>query len=399
MKILFLSTWFPYPLDNGSRIRVHALLQGLSQAHSVHLLSFLPPSLSQEVISQVNCERVAVVRRDPFWRHPLKHKFAYFSWKPRAVVAGYSREMAQAAQEMDRQEHYDLVIASVTEVAAYALLLQGKPLLLEEHNFMTAWMKEQAQNQVTLRGKLARALTFQKSLLYERWLYPHFQGVSMVSQVDCQAVRRLLPGYSGQLSVIPNGVDLESRPFNRYPAVPDTIVFNGALTYSANAGAMRFFILDVLPLIWQQRPQVRLAITGRHAGVDLSWMPVDERIQFTGYLEDVCPAVGQSWLAVAPLREGGGTRLKILEAMALGTPVVATHKGAEGLEISPGVDIQLADRPEAFADSCLEVLKSPSTRRQQARLARRLVEEKYDWKMIAIQFRQLVEMVAAGYNR
>jgi polysaccharide biosynthesis protein PslH len=205
-------------------------------------------------------------------------------------------------------------------------------------------------------------------------------------------VRESMPGYHGRLEVIPNGVDLETRRFGMNEPQRDTLVFNGSLTYAANLEAIRWFIVEVWPLIQQKRPGTRLAITGNTDGLDLSWLAGDPSITLTGYLEDVRPVVAQSWLAVAPLRSGGGTRLKILEAMALGTPVTATSKGAEGLDVTPDKNILIADNPDDFALQCLRVLDSTSLRSTLAGEARHLVEQNYDWAMIGEKFCELVEL-------
>ncbi len=217
-------------------------------------------------------------------------------------------------------------------------------------------------------------------------------AVTMVSENDLRAVRDSMPGYHGRLEVIPNGVDLETRRFGMSEPQMDTLVFNGSLTYAANLEAIRWFVAEVWPLIQQKRPGTRLAITGNTDGLDLSWLAGDPSITLTGYLEDVRPVVAQSWLAVAPLQSGGGTRLKILEAMALGTPVTATSKGAEGLDVTPDKNILIADNPDDFALQCLRVLDSTSLRNTLAGEARQLVEQYYDWAMIGKKFCELVEL-------
>jgi len=179
----------------------------------------------------------------------------------------------------------------------------------------------------------------------------------------------------------------------------DSLVFNGALTYYANADAMRFFAGEILPRIRAQRPSVMLRITGRSDGVDLTWLSADGSVALTGYLDDVRPVVAGSWACVVPLRIGGGTRLKILEAMALGTPVVATSKGAEGLDITPDQEVLIADEPAAFAAQTVCLLGDPELRQRLAANARLLVEERYGWQAIGSAFCQVVESVAEAGKR
>jgi glycosyltransferase involved in cell wall biosynthesis len=135
---------------------------------------------------------------------------------------------------------------------------------------------------------------------------------------------------------------------------------------------------------------VHLKITGRSNGVVLNELSLSDGVEFTGYLDDIRPTVGSSWVCVVPLREGGGTRLKILEAMALGTPVVSTSKGAEGLEVTHGENILVADDPAEFARHTLAVLKDQQLRSRLSANARRLVETKYDWNMSGAKFEALL---------
>lgn len=404
MNILFISTWFPFPLNNGSRIRVYHLLRALSKNHRVHLIAFLPPEIDKQVTTigrqeitaarQV-CASIEWVERDPFWRDPRQRLSAHFSLTPRDVLRGSSTEMGELVRMTASERTYDVIIASTIDAAQYAGQVDHPRRILEEHNFTTAWMEERYRHQAGPIHRVAGWITWQKCQRYERRLYAEFAAVTMVSENDLRAVRESMPGYHGRLEVIPNGVDLETRRFGMSEPQMDTLVFNGSLTYTANLEAIRWFVAEVWPLIQQKRPRTRLAITGNTDGLDLSWLAGDPSITLTGYLEDVRPVVAQSWLAVAPLRSGGGTRLKILEAMALGTPVTATSKGAEGLDVTPDKNILIADNPDDFALQCLRILDSTSLRSTLAGEARHLVEQNYDWAMIGKKFCELVESVAA----
>ena len=173
----------------------------------------------------------------------------------------------------------------------------------------------------------------------------------------------------------------------------DTLIFNGALTYFANYQAMAYFLERIYPLIRAECPQVRLAITGRTEGVALAALRADESVTFTGYLSDIRPLVAGSSVCIAPLLEGGGTRLKILEAMALGTPVVATSKGTEGLGATHGEHLLIADDPAEFARHTIALLKDAELRARLAVQARAFVQARYDWEPIGRQFTALVERV------
>jgi len=393
MRILFLSTFFPYPLDTGSALRVYYLLQALAVCHSVHLVSFMPRSESEEFIPTLKNWGIEteVVHCDPFWRQPRKAIWGHFSLLPRDVIACYSPEMMRLATAASRRMPFNLVISSNTNTAPYALAVPAVPRILEEHNFQTGWMEERYRSQRSWMGKIPNWITWQKCQRYERWLYPQFDLSTMVSDRDRTAVEKVIPQCAGWVAVVPNGVDTEKNHPGLADPQPDRLVYNGALTYYANADAMQYFLTEIFPLICQAQPSVNLKITGRIDGVDLSQLPLDGNVTLTGYLDDVRPTVAGSWACIVPLRIGSGTRLKILEAMALGTPVISTSKGAEGLEVSPGEDILIADEPQEFAWQTLRLLGDTNLRQRLVLNARTLVERKYTWKQIGAQFCGLAE--------
>jgi glycosyltransferase involved in cell wall biosynthesis len=232
-------------------------------------------------------------------------------------------------------------------------------------------------------------LTWLKLSRYLSRLLRSFQGVTVVSQRERELSARLLPEHA-QVAVVPNGVDLEANSGDFGIPEPDTLIYSGALTYVANLDAMEFFLGDIMPLIQARRPGVTIKITGRYDGVPIERLPMRSGVMLTGYLDDVRPAIAQSWVCVVPLRIGGGTRLKILEAMALGTPVVSTSKGAEGLEVTAGQDILIADGPSAFADAVLRLLDDPQLRNRLADAGRQLVQVRYGWDRSADQLEQLL---------
>jgi glycosyltransferase involved in cell wall biosynthesis len=174
---------------------------------------------------------------------------------------------------------------------------------------------------------------------------------------------------------------------------PESLVFPGALTYKANLWAVEFFLAQVFPAVKAQRPGVKLYITGRTDGVPVDDLPLQDGVIFTGYLDDVRPRVACSPVCVVPMTVGGGTRLKILEAMALGTPVVSTSKGAEGLDVVHGQDILIADDAGDFARAVLSLLQDRDLRTKLAINGRRLVEERHSWQIGARQLEQLLYRV------
>jgi glycosyltransferase involved in cell wall biosynthesis len=398
MRILFLSTWFPYPPDNGSKIRVYYLLRALAARHKVTLLSFAfetaNPDNGKELFSF--CESVQTVQRNPFERSFLANALRFLSPVPVAMVP--VPEMTQAMRRTLAQVPFDVVIASNEVTACYGLSADAATVkVLEEHNSLSRWMWERYQGQQASLQRLRCWISWQKARHYEARLFRRFDLCTMVSEQDRQISLRLLPTYRASVEVVPNGVDCQHNRPGLAPPLPNTLIFSGALTYSANYGAMQYFLAEIYPQIQAQVADVSLTITGSTTGVDLSGLRLDGSVALSGYVDDIRALVSGASACVVPIRQGGGTRLKILEAMALGTPIVATSKGAEGLDVTPGDNILIADDPAEFAGQVVRLLRSTSLHDQLAANARRLVEQQYDWEQIGQRFVSLVEDVASRH--
>jgi glycosyltransferase involved in cell wall biosynthesis len=396
MRILFLSTWFPYPPDNGSKLRVFHLLRALARAHAMTLVSFAFDTAQPEQAGNLRslCADVRVVPVDPFAANRAGTLRTFLSARP--VVSRPIGAMSRLVADVLRSSAFDVVIASTEMMADYALQAPaGTARILEEHNSMTRWMRERY---ASARHPLQRArcwASWRKRRRYEGRHHRQFDLITMASEEDRATTLATLGEARVPVEVVPNGVDCEhNRPGLDAP-VAGSLVYNGSLTYAANYQAMQWFLARAYPRIRAEQPGATLTITGSTAGVDLAGLALDETVHLAGWVEDVRLPVARAAVCLAPIWQGGGTRLKILEAMALGTPVVATSKAAEGLAVTPGHDILIADEPDQFAAQVLRLLREPGLRQQLARNGRRLVEDLYDWEAIGTRFGRLVEEVAA----
>jgi glycosyltransferase involved in cell wall biosynthesis len=298
--------------------------------------------------------------------------------------------MAARIEQTMKSRRYDLVVASQWYMADYFPVFRQAPALFEEVEVgIFQDKKTQAPNQLK---RLRHELTTLKMQSYFHKLLSRFGACTVVSDVERCLLNDMVPGYK-EVEVIPNGVNLVDYRDIRGKPDPETLVFTGSLSYAPNFEAMLWFLNEVYPRIQAEAPGVRLTITGDHGGRRL---PSANNVVLTGFVTDVRPLIVSSWASVIPIRAGGGTRLKILEAMALGTAVVATSKGAEGLEIRPGEHFLQADTQEEFAQATLRLMKDPGLRKELVENASRLVREKYDWTVIMPRFLSLAERVARG---
>ncbi|HEX7972829.1 MAG TPA: glycosyltransferase [Anaerolineales bacterium] len=392
MRILFLSAWLPYPPDNGAKLRIYHLLRGLAQHHEVTLLSYdggiggEPPARLREL-----CQAVHLLPERTYNASSARALLGFFSRTPRVLVDRYVPEMAARIREEVRRGGYDLVIASEWYMAYYEPAFRGVPAIFEEAE-VGVFRDKIAQARSPLH-RLRHELTTLKMQAYFRGLLSRFKACTVASETERALLMKMVAGYTG-VEVIPNGASLaDYRPALTEP-MPDTLIFTGSFRYRPNYDAMTWFLGQVYPLVKAAVPGVKLTITGDQAGLPL---PDAEGVTLTGYVDDVRPYLASAWASLAPLHSGGGTRLKILEALALHTPVVATSKGAEGLDLQNGRHILLADTPEDFAGQVIRLLKDPRLRRQIADNAYQLACEKYDWDVILPKFLALVEQ-ASGHS-
>ncbi len=386
MKILFLSPWFPTPPVNGSKIRIYHLLKALSGRHTVNLISFVRPDEEVDENGLAGlCRNIQTVPFREFRPQGWRAQLGFFSRNPRSVVDTFNQDMARAVQRFSIG--MDVVVASQLSTASYRFHTQPGNWIFDEVELAggkDAWLKAKGLK------RFRRQLTWYKTKGYMRRLLPRFSAATVVSQVENNILAEAVSGYF-KLYVIPNGVDTNYN----HPGISDPIegrmVYSGALTYTANFDAVKFFLGDIFPRIQQQHLKAHLEITGSTLGVDLDRLILGEEVRLTGFVEDIRPVVSKAWVCVVPLRQGGGTRLKILEAMALGTPVVSTSKGAEGLAVTHDQDILIADQSDDFARQVVRLLGDADLRARLAVNGRHLVEQRYSWQLIGKDFCALVE--------
>lgn len=390
MRILFLSRWYPFPADNGSKIRIHNLIRELSRNHEVWLVSFTDEQLDRARLDGMRelCARVETVAYRRFNPVGIQAITGLISPKPRSVVDTFSEELKQRVERVCAETTFDCVIASQVDMAPYALYAKDVPRILEEVEISI--YAEQARRAQGTLSKLRKNLMWSKWRSYMRDTLAQFDGVTVVAEPEFGAIRQAAPGFDN-LAVVPNGADLQRFTGNFGRPERDTLIYTGALTYYVNFDAMKFFIADVLPKIQAQRPQVKLLMAGRIDGVPVNDLPMNPAAIHAGYRKDIRPFVASGWVSVVPERVGGGTRIKVLESMALGTPVVATKWATVGLDVQQGYDILFADEPQALSGLVLSVLKDANLRETLRTNARKTVEAKYDWRVIGDHFQQFIE--------
>ncbi len=397
MRVLIITDYLPYPLISGDRIRVYNLIRRVAVHHQVSLVALLGTPDDKASLHHLGefCEFVSTADHTwpslkTEWPGMLQYLFTGKPWELRLI---YSQKLAETIRRLTSQKPYDIVDIQHSRMALYreeiAPSCKAKTILTL-HNI--AYMqyeiiaKIQSKPLRRLRDWLhSRALWF-----WEPRYAAKFSHVITMSQLDSQ--RLLERNAQLDMEVIPNGVDTQ-----RYQPLPleenhAGLLFIGTMAYPPGADGARFFCRQILPLVEQRFPNVETWIVGADPPQDVVALAAD-RIHVTGRVEDILPYYQRTSICVVPLRAGGGTRLKILEAMALGRPVVTTSIGCEGLEAVNGKHLLIADDPAGFADHINRLMSDADLYHSITQSARQFVESHYGWNAIAEKLMRLYETV------
>lgn len=387
MKILMLSPTLPWPLNLGARIRIYHTLRELARAgHEVALLCLSEElSLAGEAKAlEPYCHKLEMVsvKRRPRTRAALK---ALLSPKPYRVAKFESAEFRRRVAEL-LHEPFDILWVHFLETLAYLPELKGRrrPLVvLDQHNADERfWATYAREGPPWIRlfawQNLWKLRRFQQKALQ------HVDVVLSVSEEDAAFTRTRLPNPSTKVWVVPNGVDTEQLRPGGNEDRRDVVIFVGSMDIFMNIDAVGRFAQEIFPKVREVIPQAEFWIVGRNPASRVRALEALPGVRVTGSVDDVRPYYAQSKVAVAPFRYGGGTKLKVLEAMALGVPVVATPIGCQGIKATHGqhLFIFIEEETRAFTQQVIHLLRDDELRRRTAVEARRLVEERYSWKSI-----------------
>jgi sugar transferase (PEP-CTERM/EpsH1 system associated) len=398
VRVLFLSQIVPYPPHGGVLQRGYNLLREIGRHASVHVLAFVHPDTlptesarnESETALRRFCEYVEYF---PLWAKasPLHRGAALLasacSSRPFSTIAHRSAAFKRRVAEAIGSGQFDIVHVDTLALSQFVIDRGGLPAVLTHHNIESMLMSRRAQVETHPFAKAFLRREALKLAEYERLASPAFDINILVSAVDEKVLQNSIPGL--RTAVVPNGVDVEY--FSPSPS-PDAraLIYTGGMNMFANRDAVMHFLNETWPLIKAKAPDVRFFAIGQDPPKELvAFAARDPHVVMTGFVDDVRPYVRQSAVYVVPLRVGGGTRLKVLDAMAMGMPLVSTAIGCEGLDVTPGEHLVVADTPEAFAGGTLALLADPARRLALGRAARALVERRYSWHVVG---RQLVDV-------
>lgn len=400
MKILFLTPQLPYPPRQGTTIRNESIIRQVAQQHTVDLLTFLAPGQEADQHSPFAkvCRRLAWLPQ-PIRSLQQRALDTLRSPLPDMALRLESPAMHTLVQEWLR-DGYDIVQIEGIEMAQYGFHAlshaagnnQRPFLIFDDHNCEYLLQQRNAFTDLRHPKRWVAAgyslIQWQKLRRYERQICQRAHAVLAVSAIDQQALERLAPG--AKITVIANGIDaaqpaLPPATSHQPPGAP-TLLFTGKMDYRPNIDAVLWFADEVLPLILQQAPTVRFQIVGMNPHARLDRLRQQPAIELTGAVASIVPYMQAATIYVVPLRVGGGTRFKVLDAMAHGKALVSTTLGVEGLGVHNEVELLLADTPASFAAAVLRLLTDAQSGaplgRQLGANASHFVKQEYSWEQI-----------------
>jgi glycosyltransferase involved in cell wall biosynthesis len=410
LSVLFVTPFLPSPPLFGAQRRLHELISGVAASNDVSVLSLVTPGEDHRNAIRATeeyCRRVVTVCNETDGAGRTRKRLLQLAslGSPHSYEwLGHNELPFRAALAQMLARPFDVVHFELAPMAGYAdgcsLGRSPRPVLcLDEHNIEYDIVRRTAYADTGALRRAYSAIEWRKVRREERHAWTCLGGCTLTSTRDQELL--LADEPAAHTAVVPNGVDLEFfRPAPRgAPYDQQTLLFFGAIDYHPNTDALLFFLNDVFPRLVARYPSLRLGIVGRKPPESIA-AHRSTSVEVTGVVEDVRPWLDRADVVIVPLRIGGGTRLKILEAMAMGKAIVSTVVGAEGLEVVPERDLLIADDAEAFVTQIGRLLDNPALRRRLGASARRLVTSRYSWKVsverLSAFYRELLESRATA---
>ncbi len=394
MKILFVTPRIPYPPDTGAKIRTFNLLKQARAGggNQVSLLSFIYNDTELDGVKKIKEFGIEVITVRGQDKVTFQAVFkAVFCNIPLTIAKYHRGAMVFALKDFLSKQKVDVVHFDHIHMGQYLKYVKNVPVLVDEHNVEWIIYQRCCENKKGLTRLLWKIET-EKMAFFEKRICNQASCVTFVSDTDRNILEQHVKNQN-TLKTIENGVDTDffsAASDSGNPSGEDSLVFTGSMDWYFNEDAVVFFYNEVLPLIWAKKEDVRFYIVGRNPShVVRQLQEKDKRIIVTGMVPDVRPYLERAKVVVVPLRFGGGTRLKILEALSMKKALVSTTLGAEGLDVKNNRDLVIADTPRQMAEDILHLLQDENMRKNLGNNGHSLVETQYDWNIIGRRLNEI----------
>ncbi|MFV0438589.1 MAG: glycosyltransferase [Desulfopila sp.] len=396
-EILFITTKSPLPMNDGHSLRSCNIIKQLAKDFDIHLLSFVKSSEEQFYIPELeeickSVQLIEVAENKSFFKLFFSLVVSVISGKAFVVYKYNKKEMHQCIKDIVKKLNISLVHLDMLPLGVYVKDIKGCNLVLDEHNVESALLKRRVKNEKKFVSKLFYKIQQQRLERFEKDVTSKVDHILACSDID----KDLLSSFSATpITVIPNGVDIEFfRPATQNLETKNSLVFVGGLDWFPNLDAVTWFDGKILPLILEDFPQISLHVIGNKSSIDAVKLKHPASITFHGRVEDVRPFISRATLFVVPLRIGGGTRLKILNAMAMKKCVVSTSIGAEGLGAMDGENIVIADTSQDFAEKIRQCLNAPEYSNTIGEGGYTHILENFQWDAIGNDLRKVYHLLS-----
>jgi sugar transferase (PEP-CTERM/EpsH1 system associated) len=318
------------------------------------------------------------------------------SSQPYSVASHFTSAFQRAVQGELASSSYDLVLCEWTPYAQFVREFSDVPRVVVAHNVEHQIWQRYVENETQLLVRWYLGLQARRMRAFEENVFSSVEGATAVSAADAATIKSMAPHLD--VEVVDNGVDLEFFADDSEPAdtAAPTLVFTGSMDWRPNQDSVEYFVNDILPLVQAEQPDVQTVFVGRNPPPKIADLGKLDGVTITGTVDDVRPYIREAAVYIVPLRIGGGSRLKILEALAMKKPVVSTGVGAEGLDITDGRELLLADTPQQFARQINLLLSDRSQARKLGEAGRKLVERRYGWDALAAKLEQCMTRLVAA---
>lgn len=388
------------PVDTGGKIRSFNILRHLSKNHKVTLLSYYGGRRDTEYESALagrmpGAHTIPTAAPEDSLSQHLDYIWRLPSRAPYAVTKFTHSEVRHTMAEWLREKRFDVVVCDFLSASQNFPDRLTVPSVLFQHNVETVLWQRMAETETAPSKKFFYRIEAAKMARYEKATLSRFHRIIAVSERDRDEMLKLDPRC--RITVVPTGVDTEQyRIVPSAAGNPPVIVFTGSMDWEPNIDAVEYFCRQIWPSILHAFPQARFQIVGRNPDARVRRLQ-SASVEITGMVASVADFLRSATVVVVPIRIGGGTRLKIFEAMAMGKAVVSTSIGAEGLDLTHGRDLLIADTPESFAAGILELLRVPEARRAYEQAAAALAA-RYDWSEITLAFAEVLRESVASFH-
>ena len=397
MRILWVKTELLHPVDKGGKIRTYNMLKELKRDHHITYLALDDGSAgaaareqAQEYCNELVC--VPHLQREKFSKGFYAELLANLASRfPYAIKKYESAEMRRQIVERSNNQTDDVVICDFLAPAINVPRSLSCPSILFQHNVEAMIWKRHFEVQNNAAKKTYLRGQWRKMVRFEREACRRFNAVIAVSAEDRDQMRKEY-GVEAVFEV-PTGVDIDFfRPSGKENVDPHNVVFTGSMDWLPNEDAIRYYTEQILPIVRRAIPDATLTVVGRNPYPSLLELSRrDAAVVVTGRVDDVRPYMERAAAYVVPLRIGGGTRLKIYEAMAMEKAIVSTTVGAEGLPVTDGKELRIADTPETFAAAVIDLLTNRQAAEQLGHDAASVVRERFGWDGVAKRFAEICE--------